>query len=115
MTMLYDELPDYDRDYKEKIFDRVREQFKDFKEILPFNIDKMEFSDEERKFCITCANELPDFLEHVLLYSLAACRECRKHTPNAWCDDCTMLEILQHTEYLGQKLGLERRETEGLF
>ena len=111
MSYLYDELPYYSKEYKEEIFDVINEKFELFNKYnLPFSINKPNLSNEELFFCIKCANELPEFFRHVMLYASAACHECRKHTPNAWCDDCSLLEILQHMDYLESVFGLKTGE-----
>lgn len=108
MTMLYDELPDYDSDYKKNIFDKVKERFKIFDGYnLPYSINKTEFSEEERKFCIKCANELSNLFEHIMLYVFLICQDCRKKSPNAWCDSCPTLEMLQHMDYLESVFGMK--------
>ena len=79
MSYLYDELPYYSEEYKKHIFDVVNKRFEPFNEYnLPFNINKKDLSNEELIFCIKCANELPEFFRHVMLYASAACHECRK-------------------------------------
>lgn len=107
MSYLYNELPEYDGEYKTHIFNIVNKRFEPFNEYnLPFSINKKDLSNEELIFCIKCANELPEFFRHVMLYVSVMCRECRKLTPNAWCDSCPTLEILQHMDYLESVFGL---------